>query len=49
MLVIPVIQMELFVARGGIEPPCIQSNNPYLIKLGFLYIMTKVIQIFLLY
>ena len=29
--------MELFVARGGIEPPYIQSSNPYLIKLGFLY------------
>ena len=29
--------MELFVARGGIEPPYIQSSNPYLNKLGFLY------------
>ena len=37
MLVIPVIQMELFVARGGIEPPYTQSSNPYLNKLGFLY------------
>lgn len=40
--------MELFVARGGIGPPYIQSSNPYLNKLGFLCIMIVVFHIYFL-